>query len=58
LSNDSVTNLHYASNSNMVESNGVYTYAPGADGFNLADVSSLDGLNALPAGVEASFISA
>ncbi|SEC71004.1 Ig-like domain-containing protein [Beijerinckia sp. 28-YEA-48] len=46
------TNLHYAPNSNLVDSNGVETYAPGADGFNLADVSSLDALNALPAGVE------
>ena len=53
MSNDSdSTNLHYAPNSNMVKSNGVDTYALGADGFNLADVSSLDGLNALPAGVE------
>jgi Bacterial Ig-like domain len=47
-----VTTLHYAPNSNIVESNGVETYAPGVDGFNLADVSSLDELNALPAGVE------
>ena len=49
---DPVTSLHYAPNSNIVESNGVETYAPGADGFNLADVSSLAELNALPAGVE------
>jgi hypothetical protein len=52
LSNDSVTSLHYAANGNLVESNGVYTYAPVADGFNLADVGSLDELNALPAGVK------
>jgi hypothetical protein len=53
LSNgDPVTNLHYAPNDNFVESNGVETYAPGVDGFNLADVSSLAELNALPAGVE------
>jgi hypothetical protein len=43
-----VTTLHYASNGNFV--NGVY--APGADGFNLADVGSADELNALPAGVK------
>jgi hypothetical protein len=52
LSNDSVTSLHYAANSNMVVTGGAYTYAPGVDGFNLADVSSLDALNALPAGVK------
>jgi hypothetical protein len=43
-----VTALHYAANGNFV--NGVY--APGADGFNLADVGSADELNALPAGVK------
>jgi hypothetical protein len=42
------TALHYAPNGNIV--NG--TYAPGADGFNLADVSSVAALNALPSGVE------
>ena len=40
--------LHYAPNSNVI--NG--TYAPAADGFNLADVSSADELNALPIGVK------
>jgi Bacterial Ig-like domain len=44
--------LHYAANNNMVVTGGAYTYAPGVDGFNLADVSSLDALNALPAGVK------
>ena len=47
-----MTTLHYAANSNMVVTGGAYTYAPGVDGFNLADVSSLDALNALPAGVK------
>jgi hypothetical protein len=42
------TTLHYAPNSSVV--NG--TYAPATDGFNLADVSSVDELNALPAGVK------
>jgi len=45
---DPVTNLHYAPNANVVGS----TYAPGADGFNLADVSSAAEANALPAGVQ------
>ena len=45
---DPVTTLHYAANGNFV--NGVY--APGADGFNLADVSSVDDLNSLPTGVK------
>ena len=49
---DPVTNIHYAANGNIVVSNGISTYAPGADGFNLADVSSLDQLNSLPAGVK------
>ncbi len=49
---DPITSLHYASNGNLATVNGVYTYAPGADGFNLADVSSLGNLNALPAGVK------
>jgi hypothetical protein len=43
-----ITSLHYAPNANIV--NG--TYAPGADGFNLADVSSVGALNALPTGVQ------
>lgn len=43
-----VTSLHYAPNANVV--NGLY--APGADGFNLADVSSAAAADALPAGVE------
>ena len=42
------TSLHYAPNGNIV--NGVYT--PGSDGFNLADVSSVDALNSLTAGVK------
>ena len=42
-----VTSLHYTPNDNLV--NGEYT--PGADGFNLADVSSVDDLNSLPPGV-------
>jgi hypothetical protein len=45
---DPITKLHYAANANIV--NG--TYAPGADGFNLADVSSKGTADALPAGVE------
>jgi hypothetical protein len=44
---DPVTKLHYAPNSNVV--NGVY--APGADGFNLADISSAAEAETLPAGV-------
>lgn len=44
---DPVTSLHYAANGNLV--NGVY--APGVDGFNLADVSSAAAANELPAGV-------
>jgi hypothetical protein len=40
--------LHYAPNGN-VSSTG--TYLPGAVGFNLADVSDVDTLNSLPAGV-------
>ena len=49
---DPITTLHYTSGSNIVGGNGVYAYAPGVDGFNLADVSSLWGLNQLPAGVK------
>jgi Bacterial Ig domain len=45
---DPTTALHYTANGNFV--NGVY--APGADGFNLADVSSVAELNALPPGVK------
>ncbi|SEE79534.1 hypothetical protein SAMN05519104_7516 [Rhizobiales bacterium GAS188] len=40
--------LHYAPNANMV--NGVY--APGAVGYNLADVDGIDQLNSLPAGIK------
>ncbi|MEO9190830.1 MAG: hypothetical protein ABI224_12665 [Acetobacteraceae bacterium] len=43
------TTLHYAPNANLVGN----TYAPGVDGFNLADVSGVGGVNALPAGVKA-----
>jgi hypothetical protein len=43
------TAIHYAPNGN-VDSNG--GYAPGAAGFNLADVSSVGRLNALPTGVK------
>ena len=46
---DPQTKLHYAPNANLVGN----TYAPGADGFNLADVSSVDEVNTLPAGVQA-----
>ncbi len=42
------TALHYAPGSNLVNGQ----YAPGADGFNLADVSSLWSLDHLPAGVQ------
>jgi len=42
------TNLHYAPNGNF-DSNG--NYLPGADGFNLADVSDVGTLNSLPTGV-------
>ena len=40
--------MHYAANGNLSSSG---QYLPGADGFNLADVSSVDETNALPAGV-------
>lgn len=43
------TTLHYGPNGNF---NG-NTYAPGADGFNLADVSSASTLSILPTGVKA-----
>jgi hypothetical protein len=42
------TSLHYAANGNLVNNQ----YAPGADGFNLADVSSLSALDSLPTGVK------
>ena len=42
------TTLHYAPNANF-DSNG--NYLPGADGFNLADVSDVGTLNSLPSGV-------
>jgi hypothetical protein len=45
---DPMTALHYAPNANVV--GGVY--APAADGFNLADVSSAAEADALPAGVQ------
>jgi len=44
------TSLHFAANGNF-GSNG--EYLPGAAGFNVADVSSLDLTNALPSGVKA-----
>ena len=43
------TSLHYAPNANIVGN----TYAPGAAGFNLADISSPGSLAALPPGVQA-----
>lgn len=43
-----LTSLHYAPNANVVGN----AYAPGSDGFNLADVSNVGTLNALPAGVQ------
>jgi hypothetical protein len=46
---DPQTSLHYAPNGNF-DSNG--NYLPGVDGFNLADVSSVGAVNALPAGVK------
>jgi len=42
------TSLHYAANGNLSSSG---EFLPGADGFNLADVSSVDETNALPGGV-------
>ncbi len=48
VSTGPLTKLHYAANGSL--SGG--TYAPGNFGFNLADVSSVDELNALPAGVK------
>ena len=46
---DPETSLHYTPNSNITASG---QYAPGADGFNLADASSVGTVNALPAGVK------
>ena len=46
---NSLATLHYASGNN-IDANGNFT--PGQSGFNLADVSSVDELNALPAGVK------
>lgn len=48
---DPQTALHYAAGSNLVGAQGDQ-YAPGIDGFNLADVSSVWSLNHLPAGVK------
>jgi hypothetical protein len=45
---DPITKLHYTANGNFSGS----TYLPGADGFNLADVSSPDQLSGLPSGVQ------
>ena len=45
---DPITTLHYAANGNFDGG----TFGPGAAGFNLADVSSVDVLNAMPAGVK------
>jgi len=47
---DGTTLLHYASNGNF-DRNGVYL--PGKTGFNLADVSRIEDLSSLPAGVKA-----
>src|SRR5262249_22302316 len=44
-----VTDLHYTPNNNIVNGQ----YAPGQDGFNLADVSSTSDLSALPSGTKA-----
>jgi hypothetical protein len=46
---DPVTSLHYTSNGNFVDGQ----YTPGADGFNMADISSASELNELPPGVRA-----
>ena len=46
---DPITTLHYAPNANIVNN----TYAPGAVGFNLADISSAGELPYLPKGVQA-----
>jgi hypothetical protein len=44
------TSLHYAGNGNLGSAG---SYLPGADGFNLADVSTVAQTDALPAGVRA-----
>jgi len=46
---DPITSLHYAANGNFVNGQ----YAPGADGFNLADIGSASELSELPSGVKA-----
>jgi hypothetical protein len=46
---DPTTALHYTPNGNLVNGQ----YAPGADGFNLADISSASELSELPSGVKA-----
>ena len=46
---DPATSLHYTSNGNFADGQ----YAPGADGFNLADISSASELSELPTGVKA-----
>ena len=53
MSTGPVTSLHYTPNANTAK--GSYNAAgdPGSDGFNLADVSSVSGANALPTGDEA-----
>ncbi len=43
------TSLHYTPNSNF---GGDGAYLPGADGFNLADVSGVSQVNSLPSGVK------
>ncbi|MGO9961406.1 MAG: hypothetical protein ACLP50_36435 [Solirubrobacteraceae bacterium] len=48
-----LTSLHYAPGRNLRTKHHVTTYAPGADGFNLADVSSAGEIEYLPAGVNA-----
>ena len=44
-----ITSLHYTANGNFVGS----TYAPAADGFNLADIGSASQLSELPTGTKA-----
>ena len=46
-----VTSLHYAPNANFGRGRKADVYLPGADGFNLADVSTPAQLDTLPAGV-------
>lgn len=45
---DSITPLHYAPGDNIVNN----TFPPGADGFNLADISSVSSLAILPPGAQ------